>query len=59
MFNLVQFIRHFFLYKLYMEEKMKHELYCKNGEWNYTARFVNFGNFTIQYITKGGFKANM
>lgn len=36
---------------------MEHKLYCKNGEWNYTARIVNFGNFTIQYITKGGFQS--
>lgn len=29
---------------------------CYNKEWTYTTKIVNFNNFTINYVTKGGFK---
>ena len=39
-----------------MEEKMNN-INCYNQEWSYTTKIVNFNNFTINYVTKGGFKS--
>ena len=39
-----------------MEEKMSN-INCYNQEWTYTTKTVNFNNFTINYVTKGGFKS--